>query len=330
MGVSQESARPGRHPQSERARRERASSLIVVNPASAGGRTGRQWPAIAEQLRKAGLDFQVALTSGPGDAVELTRKAVLESVPTVVAAGGDGTIHEVANGFFESGLAIPTSTRLGILPVGTGGDFRRTFGIPLEPAAAARVLHAGRTRRIDAGKLTCVQPGGGRHTRMFVNIADAGVGGDVVNLVNRSSKRLGGDLTFKLAVVRSLLAWTNKPMRVMVDGLLVEGVCQSVVVANCQFFGSGMQMAPMAVPDDGELDVIVIGDVGRFYSITKLEAIRKGRHLREGDPRLHVLRGRSVQVESPQEVLLDVDGEQPGMLPATFEVMPGSIELIVP
>jgi diacylglycerol kinase family enzyme len=89
-------------------------------------------------------------------------------------------------------------------------------------------------------------------------------------------------------------------------------------------------MAPMAVPDDGELDVIVIGDVGRFYSITKLEAIRKGQHLREGDPRLHVLRGRSVQVESPQEVLLDVDGEQPGMLPATFEVMPGSIELIVP
>jgi YegS/Rv2252/BmrU family lipid kinase len=248
----------------------------------------------------------------------------------VVAAGGDGTIHEVANGFFESGLAIHTSTRLGILPMGTGGDFRRTFSIPLDPAAAARVLQAGRTRRIDAGKVTCALVSGARHTRIFVNIADAGVGGDVVNRVNRSTKRLGGELTFKLAVIRSLLAWTNKPMRVLVDGELVEDVCQSVVVANCRFFGSGMQMAPMAVPDDGELDVIVIGDVGRFYSISKLQAIRSGRHLRDGDPRLHVLRGRSVQVESPQEVLLDVDGEQPGMLPATFEVMPGSIELIVP
>ena len=152
----------------------------------------------------------------------------------------------------------------------------------------------------------------------------------MVNRVNRSTKRLGGDLTFKLAVVRSLLGWSNKPMRVLVDGELLEDVCQSVVIANCQFFGSGMQMAPMAVPDDGQFDVIVIGDVGRFFSITKLEAIRKGTHLRDGDPRLHVLRGRSVQVESPQEVLLDVDGEQPGMLPATFEVMPGSIELIVP
>jgi diacylglycerol kinase (ATP) len=270
------------------------------------------------------------MTSGPGDATELARRAVRESVPAVVAAGGDGTIHEVANGFFDDGLPLPTSTRLGILPMGTGGDFRRTFSIPLDPAAAARVLFADHTRRIDAGKLTCALPSGGRHTRIFVNIADAGVGGDVVNRVNRSAKRLGGDLTFKLAVVRSLLGWTNKPMRVVVDGELVEAVCQSVVIANCQFFGSGMRMAPMAVPDDGEFDVIVIGDVGRFYSITKLGAIRKGEHLRDADPRLHVLRGRSIQVESPQEVLLDVDGEQPGMLPATFEVMPGSIELIVP
>jgi len=270
------------------------------------------------------------MTSGPGDAIELTRRAVQASVPTLVAAGGDGTIHEVVNGFFDSGLAIPTSTRLGILPMGTGGDFRRTFSIPLDPQAAARVLHAARTRRIDTGKLTCALPSGARHTRMFVNIADAGVGGDVVNRVNRSGKRLGGDLTFKLAVIRSLLAWTNKPMRVVVDGELAEGVCQSVVVANCQYFGSGMQMAPMAVPDDGLFDVIVIGDVGRFFSITRLEAIRKGEHLRDGDPRLHVLRGRSIQVESPQEVLLDVDGEQPGMLPATFEVVPGSIDLIVP
>ena len=214
--------------------------------------------------------------------------------------------------------------------MGTGGDFRRTFGIPLDPADAARVLFAGRTRRIDVGKLTCSLASGARHTRVFINIADAGVGGEVVNRVNRSAKRLGGDLTFKLAVVRSLLGWTNKPMRVVVDGDLVEAACQSVVVANCQFFGSGMQMAPMAVPDDGQFDVIVIGDVGRFYSVTKLEAIRKGQHLRESDPRLHVLHGSSVQVESPQEVLLDVDGEQPGMLPATFEVMPSSIELIVP
>src|SRR5207249_12196320 len=169
MGVGQESARPGRHPQPERARRQgppgtTASTLIVVNPASAGGRTGRQWPAIAERLHSAGLEFEVAMTSGPGDAIELTRKAVQASVPTLVAAGGDGTIHEVVNGFFDSGLAIPTSTRLGILPMGTGGDFRRTFSIPLDPQAAARVLHAARTRRIDTGKLTCALPSGARHT----------------------------------------------------------------------------------------------------------------------------------------------------------------------
>src|SRR5207247_11278248 len=97
------------------------------SPAPGGGGPGRTGPDLAARLKAAGLAFDVAMTSGPGDATELARKAVKDSVPTVVAAGGDGTIHEVANGFFETGLAIATSTRLGVLPMGTGGDFRRTF-----------------------------------------------------------------------------------------------------------------------------------------------------------------------------------------------------------
>jgi diacylglycerol kinase (ATP) len=270
------------------------------------------------------------MTSGPGDATELARAAVKQSRPLVVAAGGDGTIHEVANGFFEEGLQIPTTTRLGVLPTGSGGDFRRTFDIPLAPEAAGGVLLAGKTRRIDAGRATFRLPDGGTGIRHFINIADAGVGGEVVNRVNRSSKRLGGTLTFRLAVIRSLLAWSNTPVHVVVDGEAFDLLCQQVVIANCQYFGSGLRMAPMADPADGELDVIVVGDVGRFFSLTRLKAIQNGTHLDEGDPRLKVLRARNVQLSSPDTVRIDLDGEQPGVLPASFEVMPGSIDLVVP
>jgi YegS/Rv2252/BmrU family lipid kinase len=281
-------------------------------------------------LKSARLEFEVAMTKGAGDATQLARAAVKASRPLVVAAGGDGTIHEVVNGFFEAGVRIPTASKLGVLPSGTGGDFRRTFDLPIAPEPAARALLAGKTRRIDAGKASFTLADGARGIRHFVNIADAGVAGEVVNRVNRSAKRLGSYVTFNAAAIASLLSWTNKPMKIVVDGEAFEARCQQVVIANCRYYGGGMQMAPMAVPDDGLLDVIVIGDVGRFYSLSKLDAIRKGTHLDMGDPRLKVLRGTSVEVSSAERVLVDLDGEQPGMVPATFEVMPGSIDLVVP
>jgi YegS/Rv2252/BmrU family lipid kinase len=305
-------------------------TLVVVNPASAGGRTGRRWPEVERELAGAGLDFQVAFTGGPGDATRIARKAVQEGRALVVAAGGDGTISETAAGFFAGGDPIGGATRFGVLPTGTGGDFRRTFGIPIETAAAARVLAAGHTRRIDAGRVNYVDHGGHPELGYFVNIADAGIGGEVVHRVNTGPKRLPGPVTFYLASVRSLLAYRNRSMTVTVDGLRREVVAQQVVVANCQFFGGGMRMAPMADPADGLLDIIVIGDVNALENARGLGKIRKGTHLDGHNPKFHLYRGHKVHVESAEPTRLDVDGEQPGFLPATFEVIPGALELVVP
>lgn len=305
--------------------------LVVVNPASGGGSTAERWQKLAGTLRMAGLSFDEALTSAPLEATEIARRAAREGRRIIAAAGGDGTLNEVANGFFENGEPIATESALALIPLGTGGDFRRTFSLPESAARLAGMLAGGRTRQIDAGRARYRAHAGGEEVRAFVNIADAGIGGEVVDRVNRSSKRLGGDLTFMLASVLSLLAWRNKPMTAIVDGERRElKAAQQVVAANCQFFGSGMQVAPMADPADGQLDFLLIGDVGMLENVRGLSKIKQGRHLEDGNPKWEVLRGRRLEVSSPEPVRVDLDGEQPGFLPAVFEVVPGALKLVVP
>ena len=301
---------------------------VVVNPASAGGRTAREWPAIAEVLHRAGLDFETAFTSGPLEATDLARAAVEQGRELVVAAGGDGTISEVAAGFFTNGELLDTDTRFGVLPTGTGGDFRRTFNIPVDTAAAAQVLAAGSPRRIDAGRVTLTDHGGARRVVPFVNIADAGLGGEVVHRVNHGPKF--GPATFTIASLMSLVGYKNAPVTVAIDGETQDLVAQQVVVANCQWFGGGMRMAPMADPSDGYLDVILVGDVTLPETLRGLGKIRKGTHLEAGNPKWSHQRAKRIEVTSERPVRVDVDGEQPGSLPALFEVVPDALTLMVP
>ena len=307
----------------------RKDTLIVVNPASGGGRTGRGWAAVAERLRAAGLDFDAAMTSRRGEAIELSRRAAAEGCSLVVAAGGDGTINEVANGILEHSDGTP-GTRLGVLPTGTGGDFRRTLGLPTDVADAAHVLAAGRTRRIDAGRVTCAGPGGTTVRRHFVNIASAGIGADVAERVERGGVLVNGELTFLLASARTLLTWRNRPVTSVVDGESSELVAQQVVVANCRYYGGGMCVAPAAVPDDGMLDVVVVGDLTLWENVRGLGRIRNGTHLDGYSPKLSHRLARRVELRSPEAVRVEVDGELPGMLPAVFEILPAALDVVVP
>ncbi len=304
--------------------------LLVVNPMSAGGRTGRQWPAIADKLKGLGLEFDAEMTSRPLEAGEIARRGLEQGRDVIAAVGGDGTISETAAGFFENGEPVPTAAAFGVLPTGTGGDFRRTFNIPPDPLLAARFLISGRRRRIDAGRITFHAHAGLRELRTFVNIADAGIGGDVVDRVNRAPKFLPGSLTFLAASAQTLLTYKNRPMRVEIDGEGAEMVVQQVVVANAQYFGGGMRMAPLADPCDGLLDVIVVGDVNLLENARGLAKIRTGTHLEAGNAKWSLHRARRVEVSSPAPIRVDVDGEQPGYLPAVFEVVPGALDLLVP
>ena len=307
----------------------RAPILFIVNPASGGGKTAHDWKAIESWLPSTGLPYETAMTTRPMEAVEIAKANVRASRPVVVAVGGDGTLNEVVNGFFHNGAPIPTSTRMAMVPLGTGGDFRRTLRIPLDPHQAIEVLKTGVPRRLDVGCVTYRGNDGNTQVRHFINIADAGWGGEVVRRVNAGKKRSGG-LTFTLTALMSLMAWRNKPMRVIIDGEAHDVVAQQVVVANCQYFGGGMRMAPNASPTDGVFDVIVVGDAGKIESLRGLSQIREGRHLDDHNPKITVMYGKRIEVTSPKQVRIDIDGEDPGMVPALFEIQPGSIEFLGP
>lgn len=302
--------------------------LLIVNPAAGRGLAGRRWPELERKLRASGLSFDSELTSAPGEAIELARRAVRAGRSIVGAVGGDGTMSEVANGFFENGEPIAGQSRLAAISVGTGGDFRRSFDLPTAPEEVAAMLLAGRSRRIDAGRVTCSLPRGERIVRHFLNVADTGIGGEVLTRINGGFRVVNGEITYALAAAITLLTWRNRPMHVAIDGEARDVIAQQVVVANCQYFAAGMRVAPKALPDDGLLDVVVAGDLGLLENLRGMRQVREGTHLDGGNPKIWHRHAKRVQVSSPTPLHVDVDGELPGMLPALFEAIPGALELI--
>ncbi|MEA2683473.1 MAG: hypothetical protein QOK05_1801 [Chloroflexota bacterium] len=302
-------------------------TVFVVNPASGNASTGKQWDELSGRIRGLGLDHEALMTHAPGDATELAARAIREGAETVVAVGGDGTINEVSNGFFADGVDA-SNAALGLLPMGTGGDFRRTVGIPSDFEPAIHALRERRLRQIDAGRIEMTGLNGTPLTRYFVNIADAGIGGVVVERVNRTSKAFGGRASFQYAAMMTLLTFKPPEVRVESDAGQFEGRAQNVVVANGQYFGGSMHVAPGAVPDDGLFDVVVFGDIARFEAIRSINDIYSAKHL--VNPKVRGWRTAQLRVSSEERVLIDVDGEMCGTLPATFTVVPSAIQLVVP
>ena len=304
--------------------------LFVVNPASGAGKAGREWAQVETWLPSSGIPHEIAMTTRPLEATEIAQRAVRQSRPVVVAVGGDGTLNEVVNGFFHNGAPIPTASKLGMVPLGTGGDFRRTLRISMDPRQAIAALRTGIPRRLDAGCVTYQTADGSTAVRHFINIADAGLGGDVVRMVGNGTKRFGS-AAYTLGGLRALIGFKNKPMTVEIDQVTHQlPKAQQVVIANCQFFGGGMQMAPTASPTDGVFDVIFIKDAGKIETMRGMNDFRAGKHLDQTNPKIELLYGKQVSVTSPDRVRIDIDGEAVGFLPALFEIQPGSIEFITP
>jgi diacylglycerol kinase (ATP) len=304
-------------------------SFVILNPSAGGGAAGRAWPRAAAQLRDAIGPFELAMTGGRGEATALTRAAVENGYRRIVAVGGDGTINEAVNGL-PIGTAAAADLVFGFVTCGTGGDFRRSFGIEAGCSDAIRRLARCETRPIDLGQVSFEDDAGRPCHRLFVNIASFGLSGLTDRMVNRRRgvKRMGGRLLFLGTSLAAFATYRFQSVRLGIDGRSLEAEINTVAVANGRCFGGGMQVAPDADPADGLFDVVVIRGRAKLGLLKDMNHIYRGEHVRHSS--VEVFRAREVTAEPlcKEPVLLDIDGEDPGRLPARFEILPGALRLI--
>jgi YegS/Rv2252/BmrU family lipid kinase len=256
------------------------------------------------------------LSEYPGHLAEVARETTGK---LLVVIGGDGTVNEIANG------VAGTDAELAVLPSGTGQDFARTHGIPDRFEDAVHVVLDGETRTIDLGRVE-LESG---TTRFFANVGSAGMSGAVARRANSMTKAYGGRATFFYALTREFLAWQNTRVLVELDdSVRREGPMHDVIVANGNWHGGGMKLAPDARQDDGVFDVVTIGDVSKLDFVTTAPKLYNGRYL--SHPKVELLQSSAVRISATEPLPLEVDGEPIGATPARFEVVPSSLRLRVP
>jgi diacylglycerol kinase (ATP) len=299
------------------------TAYFLVNPASDNGATGKRWPELAHRAARLGLSGETLFSERPNHLIELAKQAVDAGASLVVAVGGDGTLNEVVNGIAGRDVDLAT------IPLGTGMDFGRTYGIPTKFDDAVRVALEGTPRTIDAGRVRYRTWGGEDAERWFVNVGSVGMSGAVAQRANGMSKALGGKATFFYALTRVFFEWENTEVTVQLDGGGERrGRMHDVVVANGVWHGGGMKLAPDAQPDDGLFDVVLIGDVGKVDFLTTAPKIYKGKHVTH--PKVEVVRSARVAVDAAEHLPIEVEGEQVGTTPAVFELVPGAVRIRVP
>jgi len=301
-------------------------TLVIANPKSRNRTTARRLKSLEAKLRRALGPLDIECTRAPRDAERIAREGVRSGIERVIVAGGDGTLSEVITGLLSAGLGDYAT--VGLLPLGTAGDFARGLGEPRDLDAAIDRIAGGRTLRVDAGRATYRCGGREAVTSYFANIASLGLSGDVAELVNRTGKVLAGRLSYLLGALRGVARYRSEPVSISVDGRCVfEDALAVAAIANGPCFGGGMQIAPNARVDDGVFDWLIVPAMSRLSLLRKIPLLYSGSHLR--DPR--ILRGQGQVIEARAlagPVRIDVDGEALGALPARFEVLPGAITLL--
>jgi YegS/Rv2252/BmrU family lipid kinase len=295
---------------------------LVVNPRAGSGSAARQLPEIQRQLRRVGVSFDVAQTSAPGEGALLAAAARRDDVECVAVVGGDGTLNEVCQAYVDASGNVVPGPDLALIPCGTGGDFRKSFGLENDIELAVQRLSTAAPREVDLGVLRLTRSGESARAWAFVNVASFGIGGLTDKIVNSSPKWLGGKATFFVGALRAMAVYRNAPITLRVDGRTVyEGPIFNVALANGKYFGGGMLIAPEADSGDGLFDVVVMGDLSRAESIGLSRKIYAGTHLAAAK----VLHTRGAVVEAhplggSTDVLIDMDGETPGALPLVASV----------
>jgi YegS/Rv2252/BmrU family lipid kinase len=300
---------------------------VIVNPSSAHGRTGKRWETIKGAIRSHFREFKYVFTEKPRQATEIARVLLHDGFDLLIGVGGDGTLNEISSGFLHaaSGKAINSEAAVGIIPSGTGSDFIRFMKVPGDFEKSAARIKNSRRRQIDMGRIR-YGAAGGEQTQYFINVADFGLGAEVIRHISSISSTRRGALTYYRGLLSTMMRYQSKRVRITLDdGRQLQGEFLIGAVANGRIFGGGMVIAPQAEPDDGLFDLVLIEPMG------KLEVLANSRLLYSGaidrHPKVRILKVRELRVDSPDEVHIEYDGEVGESLPAEFSVVERALNL---
>jgi diacylglycerol kinase (ATP) len=297
----------------------------IVNPAAGHGKALEAWAKVRAHLKCA---VETVRTEGPGHATRLAAQALAQSADTIVAVGGDGTINEVVNGFFEQDRLISNRASLAIVPHGTGSDFIKMLQLPPDAETAAAVIQAKNHRLLDLMKVRYTKLDGTPASRYAINITSFGMGAAVASRVNRSSKIFGRKMSFVLATVRTAMAFSGSSVSMCFDNSkTIHAEVTNVAVGNGKYQGAGMLSCPRAAIDDGVLDVTVVEFLPALQLLRNLPLLYNGKIY--SHPKIQFHRVQSVRADSKKIVLVEVDGETVGRLPIEISVMPQALRMSV-
>ena len=318
--------------------------FIIINNVAAKAQAAKS--EIRQRLQAGGIDFELCQTTFAGDATERTRNALRSGYATIAVVGGDGTLSEAAEGFFDfktnSLIPLPVpinpAAALAILPAGTGDDFARGLmhsRAPLEHWLELLVSHCQKnsdqtTRRVDVMAAKC---DGGTAPFICLNASTMGIGGETgarVAAQGKFMRRFSGEVRFLAAAIGALAAWRERQVRITVDAQPVfEGPMNLVAVANGLYAGGGMMLSPQARIDDGKLDVVTASGLNRVQVMRELPRIHRGGHV--ANPKVRIFQGSGVRVEtfSPDDaMLIEADGNVRGKTPVEFCIMPQALRFV--
>jgi len=299
---------------------------VIVNPESNQGRTKKRWKHIREALKSFIKEFKYEFTEKPLQAAEISRAAIKDGTELIVGVGGDGTMNEIANGFFENERPINPETTLGIVPSGTGSDFCRSLNIPLGLKNAIQVIIQAPSNLIDIGRVKFKDHSDSDKERLFLNVSDFGIGGEVVNRMNQERMKKKASSYFR-CLISTFMRYKHKSLMIKIDNKDIPLQDYMIgAISNGRIFGKGMKIAPEASLNDGLFDLVLVKGMKKFEFFRNVYKIYTGTHL--SHPKISLIRGSKIEVnpaDSEETVLIEVDGEQVGSLPATFEIIPTSL-----
>jgi YegS/Rv2252/BmrU family lipid kinase len=289
--------------------------LFILNPAAGGGRSQRLLPLVEEAVAQHNNAAEILLTQRVGHAQQLASHAAEDGFDAVIGVGGDGTLHEIANGLLAGGPVVP----IGAIAAGSGNDFVRSLGLPSDPRQALEQVWSAEPRWMDMAQC---------RERFFVNAGGVGFDARVARAAQQMPRFLRvGTLPYVAGVLREVINNTAHELSIEMDSGPVQQHALMVAIANGPFYGGGMMICPEATRDDGLLDVCIVGQMPRREVLRLLPLVFSGKHVEHPRVTMHRTRALRIESEAPSEVQLD--GELVGQLPAEFRVAPRALPVLM-